>query len=121
MYRVEGGGGYFTFLWHPFATGKLKLEAEAGAGVEADTEFEFCKRFVEQEGVLMLPAKFFAPVADVRDECDITSGPTAAIRSLVKELDSWVRVSVANVDDEQIREVARRLIAFSETSSSGNT
>lgn len=103
MYRVTGGGGYFTFLWHPFA----KLEPE----------FEFCKRFVEAEGVLMLPAKFFAPA-----ELD-GAGPngngegesTAAIRELVQELDSWVRVSVANVDDDQIKEVARRLVAFSDT------
>ena len=47
MYRVEGGGGYFTFLWHPFARAEL------------EPQFEFCKRLVEVEGVLMLPAKFW--------------------------------------------------------------
>ena len=57
--------------------------------------------------MVMLPATFFGPVA--------VEGQDGETNALMRELESWVRVSVANVDDEQIVEVARRLNLFVQT------
>lgn len=62
-------------------------------------------------GVVMLPATFFAPVVEEARQDD---GGDDEMSVLLRQLESWVRVSVANVDDEQIVEVARRLNVFAQ-------
>ncbi|KAJ6545387.1 pyridoxal phosphate-dependent transferase [Mycena capillaripes] len=86
---VSSMGGYFAFVRHPFR----------GRGSE-----EVCRRLAEELGVLLLPAAFFCP-AKAEDE----------VAELEKEKekgdddDRWIRFSVANCDDERVREVCERL------------
>jgi hypothetical protein len=71
----------------------------------------------------MLPATFFAPTAqptiqtggnnsDTTQE-DPDNDDVHSLGKLVRELERWLRVSVANVDDAQIVAVAERMRAFS--------
>lgn len=87
-FRILGGGGYFAFVRVPHNL------TPAFSGIE------FCEAIARSRGVVLLPAQFFLP----SDSSSV----------LINELSCWVRVSVANVDDDDIREVARRLIAFAE-------
>ncbi|QRW04176.1 aminotransferase class I and II protein [Ceratobasidium sp. AG-Ba] len=52
---------------------------------------EVCKRLAEEDGVVLLPLSFFAPADD-------------------SAWDSWMRVSVANVGAEAVREAAVRMV-----------
>ena len=106
---VRTSGGYFAFVRHPFE----RIRAE-----------ELCRRIARDVGVLMLPATFFAPTALPTIQTDGNSSGCAtqenpdndhdrSLAKLVRELERWLRVSVANVDDAQIIAVAKRMRAFS--------
>jgi aspartate/methionine/tyrosine aminotransferase len=104
----SSGGGYFAFVRHPFE------------GIRGE---EVCRRLAMDAGVLILPATFFAPTAQPTIpggesggraiEQDHENDSTRSLGTLVRELERWLRVSVANVDDVQIIAVATRMKAFS--------
>jgi aspartate/methionine/tyrosine aminotransferase len=99
VYRVEGEGGYFAFIRHPFAA------TLPGS--------KFCELLAKQQRVLTLPAQFFAPsIHESQSPEPVTEEGITPLVTLLKELESWVRVSVANVDDRQIEDVAGRLVDF---------
>ena len=72
-------GGYYAFVKHPFA------------GVSS---LEVSKRLAEELGVATLPSAFFDEEGDGAE---------------VGDNKRWIRFSVANVDDEKVRQVCERL------------
>jgi aspartate/methionine/tyrosine aminotransferase len=79
-WKIGAQGGYYAFIRHPFA----------GRSAE-----EVCERLAREGGVVALPAQFFAAGAD--------------IEGLEPGWDRWVRISVANVEEDHIRTVCERL------------
>ncbi|KAG8934483.1 hypothetical protein FRC02_009830 [Tulasnella sp. 418] len=82
-WKIGAAGGYFAFVRHPFKN---------------VTSEEVCKRLVEDVGVLFLPATFFV-------------GGFEGVDTGI--YDRWIRVAVANVDDDTVKAVGDRLHAFS--------
>lgn len=80
-WKVGSQGGYYAFVKHPFA------------GVSS---LEVSRRLAEEIGVVTLPSAFF----------DEEGGETEEDAGDKKR---WVRFSVANVDDEKVRQVCERL------------
>ncbi|KII86562.1 hypothetical protein PLICRDRAFT_699890 [Plicaturopsis crispa FD-325 SS-3] len=82
-WRIGAQGGYFAFVRHPWR----------GRAAE-----EVCRRLAGEVGVVLLPAEFFlpAPTPGVDDE-------EAA------ESRRWIRFSVANVNEEKVKQVCTRL------------
>jgi aspartate/methionine/tyrosine aminotransferase len=80
-WRVGAQGGYYAFVRAPFARGAR----------------EVCERLAAEDGVVALPAEFFAAGAGERDA------------GMEDGWERWLRVSVANVEEERLVEVARRL------------
>jgi len=54
------------------------------------------RRLATEAGVLTLPAGFFSPKTDLKQEVG-------------GDEDRWIRFSVANIDDEKVRRVCERL------------
>ncbi|CCM05119.1 uncharacterized protein FIBRA_07327 [Fibroporia radiculosa] len=81
---IASQGGYYAFVRHPFV------------GISAS---KVCQRLAEELGVVCLPAEFFGPKHN---------------ESVQQEPERWVRFSVANVNDEKVKLVCKRL-AESET------
>jgi aspartate/methionine/tyrosine aminotransferase len=79
-WKIGAQGAYYAFVRHPFA---------------GRTAQEVCERLTYELGVVALPVEFFAAGADVE--------------GLEPGWESWIRISVANVDEEKIREVCRRM------------
>jgi aspartate/methionine/tyrosine aminotransferase len=79
--KVEGG--YFAFVKHPFQD------------IESET---VCKRLAEDMGVLVLPGSFFRE--DKGEHTGIVND---------EGVDRWIRFSVANVDDDNVKKVCERL------------
>ena len=79
-WRVGAQGGYFAFVKHPFT------------GVRA---MDVCVRLAKEVGVITLPAAFFCE--------DQEDGRTT------EDEGGWIRFSVANVDDEDVKKVCERL------------
>ena len=73
-------GGYFAFVKHPFRN------------VDSET---VCKRLAQEMGVLVVPGSFFRPK---KGEGDSDEG------------DRWIRFSVGNVDDDDVKKVCERLV-----------
>ncbi|KIO22754.1 hypothetical protein M407DRAFT_27707 [Tulasnella calospora MUT 4182] len=87
---IGSQGGYFAFIRHPFE------------GKQAN---EVCEGLAAQVGIACLPGGNFATEKDGL----ITKDGEEFVQH-------WVRVAVANVNDDQLTEVARRLTAFEELS-----
>ena len=81
-WKIGSQGGFFAYVKHPFK------------GVDAT---EVSRRLAEEIGVVTLPAEFFCRAKVVHGS--VTPGDD----------DMWIRFSVANVDDEEIRKVCERL------------
>jgi len=56
----------------------------------------------------MLPATFFSP-----SPCELSKFGSNSLTKLGEELQNWVRISVANVSDERVMDIARRLRCYS--------
>lgn len=80
-WRIGSQGAYFAFVKHPFK------------GISAT---DVCRRLASEIGVITLPGEFFAPMSGNKE--DKPEG-----------IDDWIRFSVANVDDERIKQVCERL------------
>jgi len=97
---VGAQGGYFAFVRHPFP--RVKVE-------------EVSKRLAEELGVITLPSIFFAQEAQQEVDADVDMDVLAVDRAVseqareVEEDDRWIRFSVANVDDEKVKNVCERL------------
>ncbi|KAJ3743436.1 pyridoxal phosphate-dependent transferase [Lentinula detonsa] len=83
-WRVVSQGAYYAFVQHPFPD----------HGSE-----EICRKLVEEVGVRVLPGSFFFD-----KEVAVTSEAPS-----MRELDRYIRFSVANVSDEKVVQVCRRL------------
>jgi aspartate/methionine/tyrosine aminotransferase len=79
-WAIGAQGAYYAFVRHPFA---------------GQTAHAVCERLARELGVIALPAQFFAAGADAA--------------GLEPGWDTWLRISVANVDEERVREVCTRL------------
>ncbi|KAG8943152.1 hypothetical protein FRC04_003185 [Tulasnella sp. 424] len=85
---IGSQGGYFAFIRHPF---------------EHKHSAEVCEGLAARVGIACLPGSNFA----TERNGIITSDGEEFARK-------WVRIAVANVDEEQLTEVARRLTIFEE-------
>ncbi|KDR86094.1 hypothetical protein GALMADRAFT_205282 [Galerina marginata CBS 339.88] len=91
-------GGYFAFVRHPFPRVKAS---------------DVSRRLAEEVGVVTLPSAFFSQ--EEREEgVEETesvdwSGVEGAAGVEVEEDESWIRFSVANVDEDRVRRVCERL------------
>ncbi|KAJ3990384.1 pyridoxal phosphate-dependent transferase [Lentinula detonsa] len=83
-WKVVSQGAYYAFVQHPFPD----------HGSE-----EICRKLVEEVGVRVLPGSFFFD-KEVAVTSDLPS---------MRELDRYIRFSVANVSDEKVVQVCRRL------------
>jgi aspartate/methionine/tyrosine aminotransferase len=81
-WKIGSQGGYFAFVKHPFV------------GIPAIT---LCQRLAEELGVLTLPMQFF---------CDDSVGSVGQSRV---DWERWIRFSVANVNDDMVKQVCGRL------------
>ena len=81
-WKIGSQGGFFAYVKHPFK------------GVDAT---EVSRRLAEEIGVVTLPAEFFC-------QAKVAHGSVTP-----EDDDMWIRFSVANVDDEEIRKVCERL------------
>ena len=72
-------GGYYAFVKHPFV------------GVSS---LEVSRRLAEELGVVTLPSAFFNDEGEAED---------------LGGKQRWIRFSVANVDDEKVKQVCERL------------
>jgi aspartate/methionine/tyrosine aminotransferase len=79
-WTIGAQGAYYAFVQHPFA---------------GRTAEEVCRRLARDLGVVALPAQAFTAGSDVV--------------GLEPGWERWVRISIANVDEEKIRELCRRL------------
>jgi len=99
-WRVGAQGGYFAFVRHPFP----HVKAE-----------DVSKRLAEELGVVTLPSIFFSQEArreiDANVDTDVLAVDWAASEQVreVEADDRWIRFSVANVDDEKVKNVCERL------------
>ncbi|KDR86090.1 hypothetical protein GALMADRAFT_53968 [Galerina marginata CBS 339.88] len=96
-WRVGAQGGYFAFVRHPFPRVKAS---------------DVSHRLAEEVGVVTLPSAFFSQ--EEREEVEETervdwSGVEGAAGVDVEEDERWIRFSVANVDDDRVRRVCKRL------------
>ncbi|KAI0342930.1 PLP-dependent transferase [Trametopsis cervina] len=78
-WHIGSQGAYYAFVRHPFK------------GVDAS---EVCQRLAQEIGVICLPAGFFSPGQGGRAQGD---------------MGRWIRFSVANVDDQKVKQVCERL------------
>lgn len=100
QWRVGAQGGYYAYVKHPF----LYVKAT-----------DVSRRLAEQVGVVTLPSSFFLEEKHDGDEHDHEKERTeedwkkveAEVR--VEEVDRWIRFSVANIDDEKVVKVCKRL------------
>ncbi|KAJ3759197.1 PLP-dependent transferase [Lentinula raphanica] len=86
-WKVVSQGAYYAFVQHPF----LSQSSE-----------DVCQKLVEEVGVRVLPGSFFFD-----KDLDITE--SLSFKSKLNELDRYIRFSVANVSDEKVVKVCRRL------------
>jgi len=99
-WRVGAQGGYFAFVRHPFP----HVKAE-----------DVSKRLAEELGVVTLPSIFFSQEARREIDANVDTNVLAvdwAVLEQAKEVeedDRWIRFSVANVDDEKVKNVCERL------------
>ncbi len=84
-WKIGSQGAYYAFVRHPFRN------------VSAT---EVCRRMATEAGIVTLPAAFFSPEA---------SFVPGQVRDIDDHEDRWIRFSVANVDDERIKAVCKRL------------
>ncbi|EIW74554.1 PLP-dependent transferase [Coniophora puteana RWD-64-598 SS2] len=92
-WAIGAQGGYFAFVRHPFE------------GVDAST---VCERLARECGVVSMPAAWFVPEADLEG----TSGDKGRGQDEADKAgswDRWIRFSVANVEDAQVRDACARL------------
>lgn len=80
-WKIGSQGGYYAFVRHPFK------------GVPA---VDVSRRMAVEAGIITLPASFFSPTMSLKQEAGGDDG-------------RWIRFSVANVDDEKVRRVCKRL------------
>lgn len=85
-WRIGSQGGYFAFIRHPF---------------EDKTSSEVCAGLAARVGIAFLPGGDFA----TEQAGLITQGGEEFAQR-------WVRIAVANVNEDQLAEVARRLATF---------
>ena len=78
-WHIGSQGAYYAFVKHPFK--------------DIDS-VDVCRRLAEEIGVVCLPAGFFGPGIEGRAEGD---------------MGRWIRFSVANVNDEKVKQVCARL------------
>lgn len=94
-WTIGAQGGFFAFVKHPFK------------GVSASVVSE---RLAREVGVITLPAEFFCQAkADVVGKGDGEQEKVASEVVSPADDDTWIRFSVANVDDEKVRKVCERL------------
>jgi aspartate/methionine/tyrosine aminotransferase len=79
-WKIGAQGAYYAFVRHPFT----RRSAE-----------EICERLASEAGVVTLPVVYFAAGVDVA--------------GMEVGWERWIRVSVANVEEEVIREVCVRM------------
>lgn len=77
---IGAQGAYYAFVRHPFAN----------RGAE-----EVCKRLASEVGLVALPIQFFST--------------PEAMKGMYPGWERWIRFSVANVGEDQLRELGRRL------------
>jgi len=83
-WKIESQGGYFAYVRHPFK------------GIDAK---QVCMRLATEIGVVTLPGSFFHESKSLTsDEHDIESNGG-----------KWLRFSVANVNDEDVKRICERL------------
>lgn len=80
-WKIGAQGGYFAFVRHPFK------------GVAS---LDVCKRLATELGVVSLPSAFFCEAYD-------DGGQATWDKS------RWIRFSVANVDDDKVEKICKRL------------
>jgi aspartate/methionine/tyrosine aminotransferase len=78
-WKIGSQGGFFAYVKHPFD------------GITAE---EVCFRLAKDLGVVTLPGEFFRVEGGAGGDSDD---------------DRWIRFSVANVDDEKVKNVCERL------------
>ena len=84
-WKIGSQGAYYAFVEHPF---------------KDKTALEVSKRLAVEGGIVTLPVDFFAP-------------PSSSERPGMGVLgDRWIRFSVANVSDENIRRTCERLLCL---------
>lgn len=81
-WRIGSQGAYYAFVEHPF---------------KDKTSLEVCKRLATEGGIVTLPVNFFTPAFS--PESADSAGPG----------NHWIRFSVANISDDNIRRVCERL------------
>lgn len=94
-WRIGAQGGYYAFVRHPYS----KVKAS-----------DVSRRLAEQIGVVTLPASFFSK--DTREHAQdegITNWTKVELATQVEEEERWIRFSVANVNDEKVGLVCKRL------------
>ncbi|KAG9034264.1 hypothetical protein FS837_002248 [Tulasnella sp. UAMH 9824] len=89
-WRIGCQGGYFAFIRHPF---------------EDKTSSEVCEDLATRVGIAFLPGGNFA-----------TEQGGLITKDGEEFAQRWVRIAVANVDEDQLAEVAKRLATFEELS-----
>lgn len=80
-WHIGSQGGYYAFVKHPF---------------KDVPSMEVSRRMASECGVVTLPVQFFLPIAADDEE-------------IAEANDGWIRFSVANVDEEKIKQVCERL------------
>lgn len=80
-WHIESQGAYYAFVRHPF-TGFSSLDVS--------------RRMAIHHGIVTLPSEFFLPIIASHKKEERTRG-------------SWIRFSVANIDDEKVKQVCSRL------------
>ncbi|KAJ3834810.1 PLP-dependent transferase [Lentinula raphanica] len=100
-WKVVSQGAYYAFVQHPF----LSQSSE-----------DVCQKLVEEVGVRVLPGSFFfdkdlditeSSFSSMKSQPELNSG--LSFKSKLNELDRYIRFSVANVSDEKVVKVCRRL------------
>jgi aspartate/methionine/tyrosine aminotransferase len=88
-WKIGSQGAHYAFVKHPF---------------KGRSAMEVCEKLAKEEGVITLPAEFFTAGHDDAGPVEMEEG-----------WDRSVRVSVANVEEKQIKEVCARLIEVKDT------
>ncbi|KAJ3774006.1 pyridoxal phosphate-dependent transferase [Lentinula raphanica] len=100
-WKVVSQGAYYAFVQHPFPS---------------QSSEDVCQKLVEEVGVRVLPGSFFfdkdlditgtSSFSSMKSQPELNSGLSL---SKLNELDRYIRFSVANVSDEKVVKVCRRL------------
>ncbi|KAG6888057.1 hypothetical protein C0992_009796 [Termitomyces sp. T32_za158] len=80
-WKIGAQGGYFAFVRHPFK------------GVAS---LDVCKRLATELGVVTLPSAFFCKAYELTGQA-------------TWDKSRWVRFSVANVNNDKVKEICKRL------------